>query len=369
MVSKRIIHIYSDPKFVTEVRKFESEYFDNVLIFLGNREEIPKSLQAKNITFYSKKRDVIPKILKISTGADLVVINGLDYFNERIVLNLPERVKIAWRFYGSELYSRMPDAVFSGLTQDALNVNVIRRFVITSVKRNLIKVLPSLSSFNRAIRRIDYFLGAFREEYDLLRSVGFDLPPFIMLPFKFQYFTKGLVFPKKPLIILGNSRSPFNNHLNILEEMKGIPLPPDLRIILFFNYCKESNYTRVVRKEAEKWPQIELVERFLQKSEFRKVYQQSAALVINGYRQMALGNIFTAICSGTKIYLSERNITYKWMKSLQFEISTIEMDLSHDLGKSNFYSTEEHAEHNLRKLIELTDRYTYKDFQKVILQS
>src|SRR5699024_621062 len=122
-------------------------------------------------------------------------------------------------------------------------------------------------------------------------------------------------------------------------------------------------YTEIVRKEAAKIPtQIKFRDQFLSRSDFKAVYQQSAALIINSYRQMALGNIFTALQTGTKIYLSEKNITYYWLKKNRFMISSIEKDLRKDISQNDLFLSATQASQNFNNYIALANSYTPSDF-------
>src|SRR5690606_40162359 len=62
---------------------------------------------------------------------------------------------------------------------------------------------------------------------------------------------------------------------------------------------------------------------FLSIEKFREIYKTTAALVINSYRQHALGNIFTALLYGVKIYLNPKSSTYPWLKQLGFQVFDI----------------------------------------------
>lgn len=137
---------------------------------------------------------------------------------------------------------------------------------------------------------------------------------------------------------------------------------------MIFSYGGFSHYDEVIKREASKIPDIEFVERFLSISEFEKIYQQASAVIINSYRQMALGNIFIALRTGTKVYLSEKNATFHWLKKKQFIVFSVEHDLLHDLKKNTFLLSKEDAIHNFNSLVELEHNYTVKDFQQEIIR-
>lgn len=365
--TKKIVHIHCDPKFISQMKKFQSPAFENKLIFLGCREDIPSAWQEGAVAVSPQKGN-INKVVSECEQADLVVVYSLASLIPRIILRLPKSQKIAWRFFGYELYEKIPEKMLSPETCRILKEAGISRSYVDRIKGGILLFFPKWSSFNRSIKRIDYFLGFFSEEYELLRSFGFNLPPFLQIPLN---GTENAVWPdappiKKPILLLGNSGSFFNNHIDIIRVLQKCKRLPRVRIKLIFSYGGSSHYDEVVKKEASKVPNIEFVERFLNISEFERIYQEAAALIINSYRQMALGNIFIALRTGTKIYLSEKNVTFHWLKEKQFKVFSVEHDLQPDLEESAFFLSREEAIHNYNKLVELRGSYTVEEFQRAI---
>src|SRR5690606_10843771 len=110
-------------------------------------------------------------------------------------------------------------------------------------------------------------------------------------------------------IIVGNSKHVWNNHLDVFRIIKKSKRFDNYKFNLFFNYGVDNDYTEKVRNEANQNSFV-LIEDFLDIQEFSRVYNTATALVINSYRQHALGNIFTAILNGSKVYLNKKSSTY-----------------------------------------------------------
>src|SRR5690606_21524880 len=111
---------------------------------------------------------------------------------------------------------------------------------------------------------------------------------------------------------------------------------------------------------------IELLEKFMDKVLFHKTYNEAAALVLNSYRQMALANIGMAIRNGTKIYLSDRNITGNWLKKNGIQVFSVEQDFLRDYVTENLYLPEKVAKHNLQQYSNLAQNYNFDQFNSVL---
>jgi hypothetical protein len=85
------------------------------------------------------------------------------------------------------------------------------------------------------------------------------------------------------------------------------------------------------------------------------------AAVFNCYRQMAMGNIFEFLNSGIKIYLSNHNIIYQWLKDLGLKIFTIEEFVS-DLESDNLELSSEDKERNISTLIYILSHFNEEQF-------
>src|SRR5690625_4179394 len=98
-------------------------------------------------------------------------------------------------------------------------------------------------------------------------------------------------------------------------------------------------------------------------SEFNLFYKGVGALILNNYRQMAMGNIRYAFINGVKVYLSKKNVFYNEFINngfIVFSTDTIKDDLDND----NIYLSNKDAENNYNKLKEISNRYTKVDFQR-----
>ena len=356
----KTIHIYTGHTFIRNSDRFEGDFFENtIVIFSEERKEYKP--QGKIIQLNGSKKD-IEKVIDICQKAELVVLYDLDPVKIKIALSLPDHIKIAWRFFGHELYDRQRLKYLSKTTQRTLGAKLI--FEKIWEKKN---IFP----FKKAISRINFFLGLSEAEYHLLVNNWGRLPKFLQLSFpSIDLNANSINFKLKiddpsPLILVGNSRVMYNNHLDIIKLIEQEPNRHQFNFTLLFNYGLEKYYTKKIRKLTRGKSYFHLIEEFMLIYEFNLLYEKASAVVINSYRQMAMGNIFTAFKKGVKVYLNEKNLMFHWFKEEGFNVYSIR-DFQHDLQNDDLSLNEDSALNNFLHLQQLAEKYPKEKFQQTL---
>jgi len=357
---KKIVHLHTDPKFFYDVSSYQNKLFENEIIVLG------KDINVKNInipvTIFDPINEDIEIIINFISNFDAVVIANLTPFNKKLVLKIPKKVKIFWRFFGYELYSTRLDLMLSDTSIKAskndygLESTGIKK-VVNSLWTKLIFFLKSYKYH----RKIDYILLFSSEEYEFLNKHWSFIPKFLRLPLYNGLEYKFLV--KENNFILGNSRSIFNNHLNLIDIVK--KKDAGFNIKMFLSYGPEKNYYQNLSNEIAEIPYIDKITDFMTSQDFTNIYEKSSALVMNAYRQMALGNIFIAIQNNCKIYLSSKNPIKSWLEKNGLKIFSIEQ-FEEDYNDGNLFLTDEDARNNISKFNEIYANYNVDMFCKKI---
>lgn len=365
---KKIFHIHTDSKFLHDSDKYVSPSFENKIIFVGNREDVKKDY-ADLILFFPKQDQSIDLIVEALKEADLIVLNELDTFKTKLLEKFPDNKKIFLRLFGYELYFLKRDNFISSETRKSFfpirkDQSLIRNFK-NLIHRYFRKPMKFDKEKQRNIfKKIDRILLVNKFEYDELRKY-FYLPEFLKIPILNEHRHLNLDTPKKNLILIGNSKHFWNNHIDILKMTGRIKNIGKYRLFLFFNYGPEGDYTQKVRKLSKSFDNLALQQEFMSMPDFLKVYSEASALVINSYRQHALGNIFTAIFSGCKIYLNKRSSTFEWLKTNNFIISEVS-ELKYDIKTGNIGLSKTEMEHNVKRYRQMTEEYSQKDFIKTV---
>lgn len=374
----KTIHVFTDYKHINISERFQGDYFDNTLLAI-----IPKNKELKKesaiMQFQDSKKE-IREVTDICKRFNLVVLYDLESIKIRIALNMPSNIKIAWRFFGHELYDKEKSLYLSKMTKSTLKSNNLlwylkcfksKRCIINAYKQIISKHFKNkeTSSFNTALKRIDFFLGLSELEYEYLNSKFLFLPEFVKVPIypvnaqeklpPLETKTTG----NTPIVIIGNSKAIYNNHIDIIEQIEKKKQKNKYSFVFFFNYGLEKYYTKKIRQITKGKDYYILLENLMSISEFNGYYKKASALVLNTYRQMAMANIFVAIKSGVKVYLNKKNLTYKWLTNLGFNIYSIQ-DFFYDIENNNIALNQQTANNNLEVMKKLSLNYSISDFQK-----
>lgn len=369
-----IVHIHTDYKFVGGFTSYDNQSFTNKTIILENEIKY-KGLYTDQAILMEANLSLIDKIIEICFDADIVILYGLCNLKSYIAISLPENIIIIWRFFGSELYGKMLDKVTTRATQKYLYKGLPKRlyFFLKYSKKMLKRIInedEDYTLFNRAVNRINYMLLLCREEYEYLKLSFTNLPQFIQLPFRpISNASPDLSIKlkqDKPIIIVGNSRSYYNNHFDIISIINNNSKKSDYIFTLLLNYGNKTKYYEDLIKLTSKKSYYKIVEDFINPTEFLTFYNPISAVVLNVKRQMAVGNIFIAIRSGVKIYLNKDNVFYNFLINEGFFINTIQ-DFIADLESGNTTLTQEEIDYNLDAYKNITHKYNLASYNSQIM--
>lgn len=372
----KIVHIHSDYKFLTESKLFDGNHFENKII-IQNKKRYDGNY-GDSALFLSDNLFSLIKVINICRTADIIVLYDLTINKSLLTTFLPKNIIIIWRFFGYELYGKRRELFLSERTKQ---IDISSR----PPRKNKLKVIfgriynlmkyggdPDLI-IDKAIRRIDYMLVLSAMEYGLLTNYWDYLPKFIQIPFELFNPGKSNLFPssrpknRKPMIIVGNNRNPYNNHVDIIDIIERSIQKNNYNFILLFNYGNNSGYANHIRELINGKEYYTSMDKFMSKNEYDHFFSGIDALVINSFRQMAMGNIFEALRKGVKVYLNEKNIYLQWLICEGFKVFTID-DFEKDIEINNFLLTDEIAKHNVVQINKLSQKYTIKEFQDKIYQ-
>lgn len=356
-----ILHIHSDYKFVKSSWEYKDVNFHNDILFIGKIEDVKhcKYVEEDN-------REGLKSVINYSNSYDIVVLYNLTLSKAYIANRINEKLPIIWRFFGTELYGRMSDIVYDEFTKKYL-----RKFKFVVTIKGLIKKFIfnfnkkyfcfSEREYKNAFKRINYFSCLFYEEYRFL-STRFKLPKFLQLPY-WNYSSDVVLGEKKGnKLLIGINPSLYNNHLAIIENLAD---NKSIDKYLFLNYGSRTQYREYIITLINKMTAFYPITRFLSSEEYIDFYRNLDALVINGHRQMGVGNIFTAFLYGVKVYLNKKNLYYYFLLENLFLVFDID-DLENDIEKKSITLSTDQIIHNHKALKALSEKYSIGQFISTI---
>jgi dTDP-N-acetylfucosamine:lipid II N-acetylfucosaminyltransferase len=372
----RALHIISDPKFIDKhVSRFEKIGLVNRFIFL-NKVNNYQGEYSTIIEFINEEDILSVKALsKAAINYEFIFVYFLNFGKVKFINYLDcKDPKVIWFFYGAELYNNIAiiNFVLSDDTKRILGVYwksksiLYLKETIRVIKYALKGKLTPNKEFLKAVKRIDYFAWYSKEEYDfLLKKCKIVLPKFLQLNIKLTLPIKEPLIKHDCKILIGNSRDPLNNHIDVINILKSIEYKGNISFPFSYGEKKKySNYIRLIVSNSKL--AIELIEDFMPYNHYLNFVGQHSTAIFNSYRQMGLGNILVALWSGLKIYLSLKNPTYQWLKNLGFIIFSIEEDLLLDLKSNNLILDNCKIAHNFHLYADLSkDENNFQFIEKL----
>ncbi len=348
----RVLHLTHDEKFFDSVfSEWEmNEDFKNEALFYTPRKNYKfkyiKRIEALEI--YHRKKDVKKRLER--EDYDVVFIHSMPYNFYQFVTWIPEKKIVIWWGWGFDIYESqagLPPIVnidmFKAKTRRYVNkkgYSAIKFWVTHFIGRNTAKSLQEA-----ALKRINYYQPVIKLEMDLMRQNKF-------FKAKEFYYKHGEPILEEFVervengnIILGNSATPSNNHLDAVEVIQKLK-QKNQKIIIPLSY----GYKRYKAWLKPYLPGIDIqpIYDFMPFDKFFQIVDKCSYAVYGTIRQQAMGNISHAISKGIKVFLYKDSLAYQNHIALGFVVFAIE-DMTEDSLKTPL--TREQMEQNNKAIM------------------
>lgn len=338
----RILHISIDDKFIESANwQFEQIYPGSNKFYIIVREGDYKLQYVKmhsNFEVLPENTQTLKKILIEINDYDLVVFHGLDDFRCKIVLNSGKNVKFLWSFWGYEVYNfnkYFQKNIYGNLTKKRFRHLVKKTFKrrIADSYFDTVNKIKKIYRF-RAIDKIGYFGFPFEEEFTLLKKLK-------ILNSRYTRYIRYTYYPLEFIIkdhentaitgqniLLGNSATRSNNHLEIFEILNKLPIN-ERKVIVPLSYGEKGYRDEILKLNSDLLPKnFEPLTKFYELEEYNGILKTCSVFIMNSYRQQGIGNIFAMLWMGAKVYLDERNTTYHYLRRKNCSVFSISRDLT-----------------------------------------
>ncbi|WP_299626089.1 TDP-N-acetylfucosamine:lipid II N-acetylfucosaminyltransferase [uncultured Tenacibaculum sp.] len=344
MSDKKIAHVVTDEKFINSVHWQFEEVFpcqNTFFVFVDDFHSSFNHIKFNDGIIKIKKEEESIKLLnKKLDEYDVVVLHSLSYYHSILVNNTKNLDKFVWSFWGGEFYNN-PEVRFKfPMVGDITNRKLLGRnrfmTILKSIKNRFFKYFQvrksSWSLISKAAKKIDRIAVIHREDVEMLKEYNYVKANAKYI--QFSYYPLEYVFKNYDQIdlgnniLVGNSATPTNNHGEVFELLSKFSLG-DRKIIVPLSYGNEDYAKKVnyLGRNIFKDSFLPLMD-FMSFNEYNKLIQQCGIVVINTYRQQAIGNILTLLWMGAKIYLDNRNTFFNYLKRKGFIVLSINEDLN-----------------------------------------
>lgn len=337
MMKYRILHITKDDKFFDRlITAFDSDKRVESRCVVINELKKP----FKYITFKDRVISVtiaeLKRILK-EGNYDAVYYHSIPETVWRTVLWIPREKKIIWWSWGYDLYrSRLPYfrplftlKLYKKQTDSYYNENYdVSECPPNGLFKRLLALMKSryLERCRRqALSRIDYYIPVIPEEYELLKNqYSFEAKqfanPWTENDTNFKP-SSDYVIPGN--ILLGNSASISNNHLDVWKSLMNAELC-NRTIIIPVNYGNVQYRDFLKRAITSESNKIVFLQELLSYDEYNKMLDSCRFALFGVIRQQALGNVELCLKRGIKMFFFEDSMVYRFLKNIGCYVYTIE---------------------------------------------
>src|SRR5690554_997666 len=342
----RLIHVASDEKFINSAYWQFNQAFPNQNRFYLLVDDPGRKLQHVSINEHfqlvPKRIEEVRKLAGSAKDSDIFCFHGLDYLRSVFLNALPSTCTTVWFLWGMEVYNKSNlvanREVLGPLTVSKFNSNTsgssIIQFFDDTYEQLRYKIKKRTSrpplELIKAMKKADYMGILYQEEFAFIKSkINTDLK-FI----KFSYYPIELMVKDETArvhsnhILIGNSARETNNHLEVFQLLESLSIE-GRKLIVPLSYGEPEYRDVIIETGNNLFGQdfCPLVD-FMPLHEYNTLLEQCGIVIMNHYRQQALGNILTMLWMGAKVYLDERNTIYHYLLRIGVKIFSIQTDLN-----------------------------------------
>ena len=252
------------------------------------------------------------------------------YSGSAVLRYLPAGKKVVWFGWGFDYYNgplsspEVSRSLFLPQTQALISQlkarsEVSPRLIARRLRGLLLKSMPARS--RAPLERIDYFSPVLDVEFAMVKERN---PWFRAEHVPWSYGTVeddfslpgGGVRATGTDLLVGNSSSAPNNHLEIFDWLRGRDDLGNRKIIVPLSYGNEQYRVAVIAAGREL-----LGDRFVPLSEFQPIEQyletvsRCGFVFMNHLRQQAVGTVVIALLAGAKLFLNASNPLFEWLRA------------------------------------------------------
>lgn len=326
-----ILHLLSDDKFADyAIKQFlatdtKSEF---ILVVPIKEYKVQRIVAIEKIKILKYQSEEYNKLLKSLHNFKAIVSHGLfEKWQEEIIKSSNTKTKIAWVFWGGEIYGR-PEYIKKFFSKRSKALLYLR--LLVNKLNNKASEYQSFYAEVETFKRIDYCLTDVHEDFKYVKE---HINPIIKELWYNYYSIEETIGDLKDKVIngknilIGNSSTLENNHLDAFSKLKQFDLS-NRNVIVPLSYgqiwlrrflLKQGN--RVFKDSF--YPLVD----FLSLEEYNKKILSCSIVIMPHYRPQAMGNLLTAFWLGSKVYMSKKSMLYDYFKRLSVHVFSIEDDL------------------------------------------
>ena len=363
-----ILHLVPDEKFIdTAYKNFESVAPSCNTFFVPSWDKKLKYIKNTPVKFINPFSFKNPFFMKSLKKYDFIMLHSFNTFNQRLLANTSQDLTFVWIGYGYDyydliyedrnwLYQEKTRAIVNELTQNGSSA-------VTTHMKHALKQLARKALYNNLdkkaiVEKINFFAPVLENEYNMVASkFGSSFPEYVAWNYGssvalFNNERKSHCNPNGNNILIGNSATPTNNHIEVFDLLRTQNLD-NRKIICPLSYGN-SDYASIIKDIGRSYfgENFLGLDTFMPYEEYTELIGTCSNVIMNHNRQQATGNIVVMLLLGANIFLSQINPLYSFLKQKDAVIFTID-ELSNSPDLLDSHLSEDEIEQNRQIIMSL----------------
>lgn len=385
-----ILNFIKDDKFLDTAIKNHDSVADSVthhyVLIVNSKEnkhnyifKYIKQINRIDILYSTEIEEYINK-----NNIHAIILHSLNSVPHYIIPQIKRTIPILWFAWGYDLYEQpyLDPFIYIHNMYHPYTKKLIKG--ITRKRRGLLKntianirdllvyshlyIPPKTRDAKKSLQRINFFSGIIGLEYIMMKNNPTFFAEEAIYSYKSLYDENKITPATGEKILLGNSGSPNNNHVDILHLLKGRGIK-NTPIICPVNYGKDQTYIKAVCQIGRDLysEMFQPITEFLPKTDYLNLIKECSTVIIGTMRQQAMGNIAIAIYMGCKIFFYKQSVLYNHFKSNGYIVFSIEDDLTNESITTRL--TEEEIKYNIQLYNKLSsERWNQNALRRIYTQ-
>lgn len=338
----RLLHLVDDEKFIN----FTADVFDGVpdaesdfVVFVDDPSQQLLHTAGLHRTRLRARRDRSPPLF--ASPYDAVVIHYLDLVKIGFMRRLQQRMPVVWSGWGGDYYEVLAALEHGLLGEQTERISRTlrnrhagpRRWAAAA--RQWVTRQAHEASMRRFMREVDYFSAPIPDDFELLRPFLAPSTRYVQLNYAsvertFDVGEPRVIATRAKDILVGNSASATNNHVEMFELLAEASLPTETRIVVPLNYGYP-RYRDAVLAAGQRilGSRFSPLVDFMPLERYNSLIASCGSVVMGHRRQQAVGNIVTMMYKGARVFVDERTTTFRFLRDRGAVINGLRELLTH----------------------------------------
>jgi len=307
---KKIVNIMPDDKFLDYYIQMSEKFIpgkSSYIVFSDNEQLRFIKTQSPDLIILTRTEPNFQEVLEKLKDVKVVIFHSFQNSLYSFIQKVPKSIKKIWVFWGFDGYGALPKNSF---LRTLSSLASYKKSIVGYVKFGLNLIMGSVvtKSNKRAreiIRQMDYCATWIDADYELAKTFNSQIKH---LPF--NYYTRELMETDSAdvekinvnKLLLGNSASPNNNHIEALKYLGKIKFKGE--IVCSLSYSGTKTYVDNVCKLGEQLFGANFIplRDFMPLNEYHEIINSCGVVWMNHKRQQAAGNLLVSFI-GQKIII------------------------------------------------------------------